>query len=170
MPSMSQPIRVYGRWREQLYVHLPAHVRPVLIHVYDVPIPLSEPLAWGKRVQLTALSPAVYRSRTTLLLSRPLYDVYDPRIEGRIIGAAMEDERTLSFLVMNECWDNKVGMAILVTRLDPRVSKEPKAYDCPRAPLSKVLCMGRRAVPLRPDAVVLDHSVDKNQTSPTPGT
>ncbi|KAI0735642.1 hypothetical protein C8Q76DRAFT_611405, partial [Earliella scabrosa] len=153
----SPPWRVYGRWRDKLSLSLPSSVHPLVVHRYVAPVVPETALRVGMRVQILALSPAVYRTLHTPLWSKPVYDVYDPHVEGTVIGAKVDDDKVVTLAVQNERAISKVAFAVVTLPYMPGVTvflEEVERtctwlFDLPTYPLGTISLEG--------DAKILDN-------------
>ncbi|TFK93201.1 hypothetical protein K466DRAFT_581157 [Polyporus arcularius HHB13444] len=128
----SKPLRLYARWMRQATLSLPTSVHPIVAHEYEMPIKPSQPLRVGLRVQLMALSPMVYR---TLLpcFTHPIYDVYDPQIEGEVDGVRVNEEvQIVYFAIRNERAQNRVRYVVVAAPYIPglTVAESPPRRSC----------------------------------------
>ncbi len=146
--------RVYARWSGQLQLSLPDHLQVVPAHTYDAPIPMPACPRRGERVQVIALSPMVYRTMHTPIGTRQ-YDVYDPYIEGVVVGVMMVGKVQVVFAVKNERLEAGVQWVVVTAPYD-REMMDPPVEDCPLGWLREVLSKGRSNVSLQRDAVVVD--------------
>ena len=107
------PERLYGRWADQLHLTSEGSPKTFLAHRYIIPICPRSPVRVGVRVQIIALSPSVYRT-TNPIASRGVYDVYDPHIEGEVVGVKLDGCNLVSFAIRNERHVSKVAVAVVV--------------------------------------------------------
>ncbi len=160
----SAALRIYGRWRDGYSTNVPGRSTPILVHVYDAPIPVGEPLFVGKRVQLIALSPISYRTRKPSLFYSNSYDVYDPQIVGCVVGAHMQrDGGPMLFAVDNERSVSTVGLVILAVPFIVGLSLAPVEDDCPREWVKELLAKVQSQVVMHITATVCDN-LQKGET------
>ncbi|EJF58959.1 hypothetical protein DICSQDRAFT_128544 [Dichomitus squalens LYAD-421 SS1] len=125
--SSSAPCRIYGRWINQEMVVPPDQHTPILVHVYDIPIPPSKPLTVGLRVQLIGLSPTSYHNRDFCHAS-PHYDTYDPQIEGEVVALKSLGKSVVEYVIKNER-PGKVHYAYIAVRYLPGVTAKMGLWE-----------------------------------------
>ncbi len=139
-------VQAYGRWRDARTVSVPGRADRLLVHLYDCNLASPEPLYIGRRVQILALAPSSYHTLLPTILDDN-YDVYDPQIVGRIVGAVgWKEDGMLVYAVENErkLSDTSVELVVFTIPHPPGCPILPDEYDCPRAWMKKLL-MGVRS-------------------------
>ncbi|KAI0687084.1 hypothetical protein C8Q76DRAFT_305682 [Earliella scabrosa] len=161
-------IRIYARWRERINLSRPENIHLTVVHRYDVPVRPSTPIRVGMHVQIAALSPAIYRTLYTELGSPPVYDVYDPQIVGRIIGAKLDGD-LVSFAIENERQEASGGVAIAVITVPhlPGETVTLAQYERTCGVLFEIAPRMPGSVRLQENALVWD---SLGRASPTPPT
>ncbi|KAI0713859.1 hypothetical protein C8Q76DRAFT_620411 [Earliella scabrosa] len=152
--------RVYGRWKESIQLSLPSAVHPVVAHRYIAPVRPEVAVQVGMRVQVIALSPAVYRTLHTPLRSKPLYDVYDPHIEGTVIGVKHDSADVVTVAIWNERPISKVAIAIVTLPYIPDITMTLKDVETTCPWLFGLAVYPPGVVTLEEGAEVVDHLGD----------
>ena len=160
--SSSSPCRIYGRWIRQETIVPPDRLTPILVHVYDIPIPPPQPLVVGLRVQLIALSPVAYHT-PGLCVSAPRYDTYDPQIEGVVVALKSLGKSVVEFVINNDR-PGKVHYAYVAMQYVPGVTAKMGLWETTCHWMFSHDMRDCRPVAYEADARVADHL----PASPTP--
>lgn len=149
-------VRIYGLWRDHGSTIVPGYPSSTLVHYYDSPIALWEPLVIGRRVQLIALSPVPYRTLTPSLHSNA-YDVYDPQIVGRVAGVHIRNDGVIVCAVENERAVSAVGLVVITLPFNAGLSRLTREGDCPEGWMKKLLLQVRNHVVAQVSVMVHDN-------------
>ena len=160
--SSSSPCRIYGRWIRQETIVPPDRLTPILVHVYDIPIPPPQPLVVGLRVQLIALSPVAYHT-PGLSVSAPRYDTYDPQIEGAVVALKSLGKSVVEFVINNDR-PGKVHYAYVAMQYVPGVTAKMGLWETTCHWMFAHEMRDCRPVPLEANAQINDNLPH----SPTP--